>query len=107
MLIECFRTGGGVRYSAFPRFQRLMAEESGAVHDAALVDAILPLAPFLYTFSCMHCLTGSLALGGTGLGAMWGEQKAHQMLAEAGFTRVDVKQLEGDVFNNYYVATRG
>ena len=204
-LIDCFRNGGGVPYSAFPRFQRLMAEDSGAVHDAALVDTILPLvpdlpkrlaagidvadvgcgsghainlmarafpqsrfvgydfseegvqrgrdeagrlgltnarfdardvtdlgpperfdlittfdaihdqaqparvltgiamalrpdgvflmvdigasshvhenmdfplAPFLYTISCMHCLTVSLALGGAGLGAMWGEQTA-------------------------------
>ena len=235
-LIDCFRRGGGVPYSAFPRFQRLMAEESGAVHDAALVDAILPLvpglparleagidvadvgcgrghavnlmarafpnsrfvgvdfseegvaagraeadalglanarfeardvtnlggrggfdlvtafdaihdqaqparvlagiaealrpggvflmvdiaasshvhenldrplAPFLYTISCMHCMTVSLALGGAGLGAMWGEQKAREMLAEAGFGRVEVKQVEGDIVNNYYVATKG
>jgi SAM-dependent methyltransferase len=233
-LIECFRTGGGVPYSAFPRFQRLMAEESGAVHDAALIDTIiplvpnlparlaagidvadigcgrghainlmakafpnsrfvgydfseegikegrdeaqrlgltnarfkvrdvttlgaraqfdlitafdaihdqaqpaqvlaeiaealrpdgvflmvdigvsshahenleLPLAPMMYTISCMHCLTVSLALDGAGLGAMWGEQKAREMLAEAGFTQVAVKRIENDHFNGYYVAT--
>ena len=28
-----------------------------------------PLAPFLYTVSCMHCMTVSLAYGGAGLGA--------------------------------------
>jgi 2-polyprenyl-3-methyl-5-hydroxy-6-metoxy-1,4-benzoquinol methylase len=234
-LIECFRNGGGVPYSQFPRFQRLMAEESGAIHDVALVDTILPLvpglverlragieaadigcgqghainlmarafptsrfvgydfseegvkagqaeadrlgltnvqfeardvtnveaqdrfdlvtafdaihdqiqpakvlagianalrpegvflmvdigasshvhenmdfpmAPFLYTISCMHCMTVSLANGGAGLGAMWGEQKAREMLAEAGFRRVEVKRVEDDFFNNYYVATR-
>jgi 2-polyprenyl-3-methyl-5-hydroxy-6-metoxy-1,4-benzoquinol methylase len=43
-IIECFRKGGGVPYSAYPRFQRLMAADSGAVHDASLVDTILPLA---------------------------------------------------------------
>ena len=234
-LIECFRNGGGVPYSQFPRFQRLMAEESGAIHDVALVDTILPLvpglverlragidvadigcgqghainlmacafptsrfvgydfseegvragqaeadrlgltnaqfeardvttldardrfdlvtafdaihdqiqpakvlasiadalrpegvflmvdigasshvdenmdfpmAPFLYTISCMHCMTVSLANGGVGLGAMWGEQKAREMLAEAGFQRVEVKRIEDDFFNNYYVAMK-
>jgi hypothetical protein len=44
------------------------------------------------------------ALGGAGLGAMWGEQKAAQMLGEAGFKRIEVKRIEGDIFNNYYVA---
>lgn len=234
-IIECFRRGGGVPYSAYPRFQRLMAEESGAIHDASLTAVILPLVPglvtrmqtgidvadigcgrghainlmarafpksrfvgfdmseegvsagraeaqqkalpnahfelrdvtnldahsrydlitafdaihdqgqpakvlrgiadalrpdgtflmvdiaassklsenldlmlgpFMYTFSCMHCMTVSLAQGGAGLGAMWGEQKARQMLAEAGFTVVDVKKIEGDFFNNYFIATK-
>jgi len=234
-IIECFRRGGGVPYSAYPRFQRLMAEESGAVHDASLVNKILPLvpglvarlqagldvadvgcgsghavnlmarafpnsrflgldlseegilagrseaqqmalsnarfevrdvtrlgarsqydfvtafdaihdqakpyevlrgiaealrpggaflmvdiaassklgdnldhtlAPLLYTVSCLHCMTVSLAQGGEGLGAMWGQQKARQMLGEAGFTHVDVAQVEGDLFNCYYVATK-
>jgi SAM-dependent methyltransferase len=234
-LIDCFRRGGGVPYAAFPRFQQLMAEDSGAVHDAALIDTILPLvpglpvrlaagidvadigcgrghainlmarafpnsrfvgydfsedgirsgreeahhlglsnarfeardvtaldtperfdlmtafdaihdqaqparvlagiaealrpdgtflmidigassqvhenrefplAPLMYTISCMHCMTVSLALDGAGLGAMWGEQKAREMLAEAGFSQVDVKRIEDDPFNNYYVATQ-
>jgi hypothetical protein len=65
-----------------------------------------PLAPFLYTVSCMHCMTVSLAAGGMGLGTMWGEQKARQMLADAGFDNVETKHVEGDIFNNYYVATR-
>jgi ubiquinone/menaquinone biosynthesis C-methylase UbiE len=235
-IVECFRNGGGVPYSAYPRFQRLMAEDSGAVHDAALVETILPLTPgllerlragirvadigcgrghainlmaqafpqshftgydisaegiqaarseaqgmgltnarfaeydvaklevqnhydlitafdaihdqahpaqvlagiaralrpegvflmvdlrasshldenidhlvgpFVYTISCMHCVTVSLSQNGAGLGAMWGEQKALQMLAEAGFRQVEVKLLEGDLFNNYYIATNG
>jgi hypothetical protein len=66
----------------------------------------LMLGAFMYTVSCMHCMTVSLAQGGAGLGAMWGEQKARQMLAEAGFTLVDVKRIEGDLFNNYYIATK-
>ncbi|MBM4259788.1 MAG: methyltransferase domain-containing protein [Deltaproteobacteria bacterium] len=44
-IVECFRHGGGVPYAAFPRFQHVMAEESSQTVAAALVDAILPLAP--------------------------------------------------------------
>ena len=65
-----------------------------------------PLGPFLYTVSCMHCMTVSLALDGAGLGAVWGEQKALEMLAEAGFEDVRVETVPGDIVNNYYVATR-
>lgn len=65
-----------------------------------------PLGPFLYTVSCMHCMTVSLAQGGLGLGAVWGEQKALQMLAEAGFGDVRVETVDGDIANNYYVATK-
>jgi hypothetical protein len=42
--------------------------------------------------------------GGMGLGTMWGEQKARQMLADAGFDKVETKHVEG--VNNYYLATR-
>jgi SAM-dependent methyltransferase len=234
-VIECFHKGGGVPYSAYPQLQRVMGEDTGAIHDAALLDAILPLVPglperlragievaeigcgighglnlmarafpqsrfvgydiseegidtarreaqgmgltnvqfevrnagslailnrfdlitafdaihdmaqparvltairdalrpdgqflmvdfgasshvhenidfppgpFLYAASCMHCVPVSLGLDGPGLGAMWGEQKARQMLVEAGFTHIDVLQIEGDLLNNYYIATR-
>lgn len=63
-----------------------------------------PLAPSLYTMSTMHCMTVSLAYGGEGLGAVWGRQKAEQMLKEAGFTeRIEPKQVPGDIFNYYYI----
>jgi 2-polyprenyl-3-methyl-5-hydroxy-6-metoxy-1,4-benzoquinol methylase len=42
-VIGCFREGGGLPYSEFPRFHTLMAEMSGAVFDKALVDVVLPL----------------------------------------------------------------
>jgi SAM-dependent methyltransferase len=66
----------------------------------------LPLGPMLYAMSTMHCMTVSLAYGGDGLGTVWGEQKAREMLAEAGFTRVDVAEIEGDTFNNYFIARK-
>ncbi len=232
-IVECFRSGGGVPYSKFPEFQRLMAEDSAMVFDEALVDVVVPLvselpaqlaggidvadvgcgsghainllaaafpasrftgfdisadgmaaaraeaaamgldnatfeerdvatldgpprfdlvtsfdaihdqawpdrvlkgihemlrpggtylcvdvkaashvagnvghplAPFLYTVSCMHCMTVSLAEGGAGLGAMWGETKALAMLEAAGFRDVRVEVIDGDITNNYYIA---
>jgi SAM-dependent methyltransferase len=42
-VIECFRKGGGVPYSAFPRFQQLQAEDTARVFDARLIDQIVPL----------------------------------------------------------------
>jgi ubiquinone/menaquinone biosynthesis C-methylase UbiE len=234
-VIECFRKGGGVPYSSYPRFQALMAESSAMVHDQALIDGILPMVPglidrlnagidladigcgsghainlmakafpksrftgfdfsaegvatgtaeakqmglsnarfvekdvselgetdafdvitafdsihdqakpaevlagisqalradgtflmvdikasshvhenidhpmgpFLYTVSTMHCMTVSLALDGAGLGTAWGEQTAKKMLADAGFTNVEVKEEEADILNYYYIATK-
>ncbi|TCC02993.1 class I SAM-dependent methyltransferase [Kribbella soli] len=234
-LVDCFRHGGGVQYEEFTEFHRLMAEDSGAVFDAALLDSILPLVPglperleegievadvgcgsghainliagayrrsrcvgydfsaegiaagraeaaalgltnadfvvrdvaelgeherfdlvtafdaihdqahpahvlagiaaalrpggtflmvdiqassnleenldnpfatFLYGVSTMHCMTVSLSLGGDGLGTVWGEQKARQMLAEAGFSSVQVTNVEADAFNAYYIAQK-
>ncbi len=66
-----------------------------------------PAGPFLYTISYMHCMTVSLALGGAGLGTMWGEELALSMLADAGFGKVEVKQLPHDFQNSYYIARRG
>ena len=61
------------------------------------------LAPLLFTVSTMHCVSVSLAQGGEGLGACWGEEKARELLAEAGFTAIEVSQVEGDPLNAYYV----
>jgi SAM-dependent methyltransferase len=65
-----------------------------------------PLGPMLYTVSTMHCMTVSLAYGGVGLGTVWGEQKALEMLGEAGFKNIAVEHVEGDIFNNYYIAAK-
>lgn len=62
-----------------------------------------PLGTFLYTISCMHCMTVSLAQGGMGLGTVWGEEKALEMLKSAGFHQVAVHRLEHDIQNNYYL----
>jgi 2-polyprenyl-3-methyl-5-hydroxy-6-metoxy-1,4-benzoquinol methylase len=235
LVVERFRIGGGVPYGAYPKFHALMAEDSGAVHDATLIDVTLPLvpgivdrlragidvtdvgcgsghavnlmaeafpasrftgidlseeavavgraeaerkglsnvrfeardaatldgseqfdfittfdaihdqarpdlalagiavslrpggtylcvdikgsssiagnmehplAPLMYTVSTMHCMTVSLADGGMGLGTMWGEQKAREMLTAAGFTSIDLREIDEDIANNYYIATK-
>ncbi len=62
-----------------------------------------PFAPFLYTISCMHCMTVSLAQDGMGLGTVWGKEKALEMLQEAGFSQIEIKQLPHDIMNNYYI----
>jgi hypothetical protein len=45
----------------------------------------------------------SLAQDGEGLGAYWGEEKAREFLAEAGFVSADMSRVEGDPLNSYYV----
>jgi SAM-dependent methyltransferase len=66
-----------------------------------------PLGPFLYTVSCMHCMTVSLADGGMGLGTMWGEQTARKMLGEAGFTSIEAAHVDGDIVDTYIIASKG
>lgn len=62
-----------------------------------------PIGTFLYTISCMHCMTVSLAQGGAGLGTCWGVELAQKMLHDAGFQHVDLQRLEHDIFNCYFV----
>jgi hypothetical protein len=54
----------------------------------------------------MHCMTVSLADGGMGLGAMWGEQTARKMLGDAGFTSIEAARVDGDIVNTYFIATK-
>ena len=65
-----------------------------------------PLGTFLYTVSCLHCMTVSLAQGGEGLGAMWGEEKTREYLARAGFGTVEKHELAHDIQNNWYVVRK-
>jgi 2-polyprenyl-3-methyl-5-hydroxy-6-metoxy-1,4-benzoquinol methylase len=62
-----------------------------------------PVGPLLYSLSTTHCMTVSLAQGGDGLGTMWGREKACELLGEAGFTDIQIHELEHDFQNDYYV----
>jgi 2-polyprenyl-3-methyl-5-hydroxy-6-metoxy-1,4-benzoquinol methylase len=65
-----------------------------------------PLGTFLYAISTMHCMTVSLAQGGEGLGAMWGEEKTRLYLNRAGFGSIEVHRLAHDIQNNWYVVRK-
>jgi hypothetical protein len=66
----------------------------------------MPMAAYLDTVSTMHCMSVSLGLGGAGLGTCWGRQLAMSMLADAGFTDVDVHEIDTDPLNFYYVCRK-
>jgi 2-polyprenyl-3-methyl-5-hydroxy-6-metoxy-1,4-benzoquinol methylase len=65
-----------------------------------------PLGTMLYTVSCMHCMTVSLAGNGEGLGAMWGEEKTREYLARAGFCSVEKHEPAHDIQNNWYIVRK-
>ncbi|MCU0669146.1 MAG: class I SAM-dependent methyltransferase [Myxococcota bacterium] len=82
----------------------LIQEVRGTSH--VHLDAAHPLAPLLYTVSCLHCMTVSLAAGGAGLGAMWGAETARRMLEAAGFRDLAMHELPHDGMSMYCVARR-
>jgi ubiquinone/menaquinone biosynthesis C-methylase UbiE len=82
----------------------LMQEIKGTSHVER--DGRYPLATLLYTISCMHCMTVSLAQGGEGLGAMWGEERAREYLTRAGFRSIEKHELAHDIQNDWYVVRK-
>ena len=82
----------------------LMQDIAGSSHVHE--DCDNAMAPFLYTISCMHCMTVSLSADGAGLGAMWGKEVACRMLEDAGFGSVTVRELPHDAMNYYYAARK-
>jgi 2-polyprenyl-3-methyl-5-hydroxy-6-metoxy-1,4-benzoquinol methylase len=82
----------------------LMQEIKGSSHHHS--DIGHPLGTLLYTISCMHCMTVSLAQGGEGLGAMWGEEKTREYLTRAGFTVIEKHELAHDIQNYWYIVRK-
>jgi 2-polyprenyl-3-methyl-5-hydroxy-6-metoxy-1,4-benzoquinol methylase len=91
----------GIRRAIKPDGVFLAQDIKGSCHHHLNVDH--PIGTLLYTVSCMHCMTVSLAQGGDGLGAMWGRETAERFFLEAGFSTVEVHELSHDIQNNYYV----
>jgi ubiquinone/menaquinone biosynthesis C-methylase UbiE len=65
-----------------------------------------PMGPFLYTVSLMHCMPVGLVGGGTGLGMMWGREKAVEMLRDAQFQTVQVLEMPDDPFNLHFFCSK-
>src|SRR4029450_6176404 len=82
----------------------LMKEIKGSSQVYKNIDH--PLGTFLYTISCLHCMTVSLAQGGEGLGAMWGEEKTREYLTQAGFRSIEKHDLAHDIQNIWYVVRK-
>jgi 2-polyprenyl-3-methyl-5-hydroxy-6-metoxy-1,4-benzoquinol methylase len=82
----------------------LMQDIRGSSHVHKNIDH--PIGTFLYAVSTMHCMTVSLAQGGEGLGAMWGEEKTREYLQNAGFRHVQTNRLAHDIQNNWYVVRK-
>ena len=94
----------GIHRALKPDGVYLMQDISGSSHVHKDIEH--PIGTLLYTVSCMHCMTVSLAQGGEGLGAMWGEEKTREYLQKAGFRSVTTHRLAHDIQNNWYVVTK-
>ncbi len=94
----------GIHRALAPNGVYLMQDISGTGDLHRDVDH--PIGTFLYTVSCMHCMTVSLAQGGEGLGAMWGEKMTRDYLRRAGFASVETHRLAHDIQNNWYVVRK-
>lgn len=94
----------GIHRTLAPDGVYLMQDISGTGHVHKDVEH--PIGTLLYTISCMHCMTVSLAQGGEGLGAMWGEEKTREYLRKAGFGSIDTHRLAHDIQNNWYVVRK-
>ena len=51
-------------------------------------------------------MTVSLSADGAGLGTVRGQELATSMLADAGFSEVNIAEVDSDPFNNYYIARK-
>lgn len=65
-----------------------------------------PLAPLLYSISCMRSMVVSREQGMTPAGTEWGKEMAAQTLEEVGFENIEVHELPHDILSYYYVAEK-
>jgi 2-polyprenyl-3-methyl-5-hydroxy-6-metoxy-1,4-benzoquinol methylase len=94
----------GIHAGLKPGGTYLMQDIAGSAYLEKNLD--MPMAAYLYTVSCLHCMAISLGQGGDGLGTMWGWETAQQMLQEAGFASITKHVLEHDPLNVWFVSTK-
>jgi 2-polyprenyl-3-methyl-5-hydroxy-6-metoxy-1,4-benzoquinol methylase len=83
-LLECFRNGGGLSYSYYPRFQEVQAEETARVFDTTLVQRTLPLVPGL-----IEKLENGIAVADVGTGSGHAVNVMAQAFPLSSFTGYD------------------
>lgn len=83
----------------------LMVEKRGSSRLEENLDH--PLGPYLYSVSCLHCTSVSLASGGVGLGTLWGRDRERKLLREAGFAPVEVFEPPDDDTTDLWTAAKG
>ena len=116
VILEIGQTLGQVDPSKFNTIQNTARYMSTTAYDTLMqdIDASTdvggnldhPMGTLLYTVSCMHCMTVSLAEGGQGLGAMWGVELARERLEAAGFSSISVERLPHDIQNAYFLVQK-
>jgi 2-polyprenyl-3-methyl-5-hydroxy-6-metoxy-1,4-benzoquinol methylase len=82
----------------------LMQEIAASSHLARNADN--PYAPMLYALSVLHAVPVALAQEGEALGMMWGQERAMQMLKEAGFVKIRFHALPSDPLRVFCVSQR-
>ena len=97
------RVLSGIQRALVPDGVYLMQDIAGSSHLEKNLEH--PVGTLLYTISCLHCMSVSLAQGGVGLGTMWGEELALQMLQDTGFGSIEQKRLPHDFMNIYFICS--
>lgn len=80
----------------------LMMEPNASSH---LENNLDDRSALLYGVSTMHCMTQSLAIGGEGLGAAWGREKAEDYANRAGFSGFEPLEDITNKFSAFYLLT--
>lgn len=71
-----------------------------------LEDNLDQRGALLYGISALHCMTQSLAIGGAGLGAVWGRQTAERYAGDAGFSSFEPLEEISNRFSAFYLLRR-
>jgi 2-polyprenyl-3-methyl-5-hydroxy-6-metoxy-1,4-benzoquinol methylase len=66
-----------------------------------------PFARMFRAMSCLHCVPQSLAQGGPGLGACWGEARARAMARAAGFGHFERLEVRSPAMAFYALRSNG
>lgn len=67
-----------------------------------LEDNLTPRGALLYGVSAMHCMTQSLAIGGQGVGTVWGRQVIEKTARDAGFDSVERLEKVSNKFSDFF-----